>query len=96
MSTSIKHVVKTSVTLGMSALLMTTFLVGCSEPPKLETIQGYAQGTTYQISFWSEDAVPVTEIQTAFNDTLAQIDKELSTYRPDSFISEFNRSPSTA
>ena len=96
MSNPIKHTVKTSATLGMSALLMTTFLVGCSEPPKLETVQGYAQGTTYQISFWSEDAVPVTEIQTAFNDTLAQIDKELSTYRPDSFISEFNRSPSTA
>ena len=96
MSTSIKSGFNVTKITGLSALLITTFLVGCSEPPKLETVEGYAQGTTYQISFWSEDAVPVTEIQTAFNDTLAQIDKELSTYRPDSFISKFNRSPSVA
>jgi thiamine biosynthesis lipoprotein len=96
MSTSIKFDVKANKVAGFGALLMTTFLVGCSEPPKLESVEGYAQGTTYQISFWSEDAIPVTEVQTAFNDTLAQIDKELSTYRPDSFISEFNRSLSVA
>ncbi|MBU2023821.1 MAG: FAD:protein FMN transferase [Gammaproteobacteria bacterium] len=96
MATSTKSRFNPTAITGFSALLMTTFLVGCSEPPKLETVEGYAQGTTYQISFWSEDAVPVTEVQAAFNDTLAQIDKELSTYRPDSFISEFNRSPSVA
>jgi FAD:protein FMN transferase len=96
MSTSIESVFRTTKLAGFSTLLMTAFLVGCSEPPKLETVEGYAQGTTYQISFWSEDAVPVTEIQSAFNDTLSKIDKELSTYRPDSFISEFNRSPSVA
>ncbi|QRV23649.1 FAD:protein FMN transferase [Marinomonas foliarum] len=96
MSTLIKSGFNVIRVAGFSTILMATFLVGCSEPPKLETVEGYAQGTTYQISFWSEDAVPVTEVQTAFNDTLAQIDKELSTYRPDSFISEFNRSPSVA
>jgi len=96
MATSTKSRFNPTAIAGFVSLLMTTFLVGCSEPPELENVEGYAQGTTYQISFWSEDAVPVTEIQTAFNDTLAQIDKELSTYRPDSFISEFNRSPSVS
>lgn len=96
MSTSIKSGFNVTKVAGFSTLLMTTFLVGCSEPPELQTVEGYAQGTTYQISFWSEEEVPVTEVQAAFNDTLAKIDKELSTYRPDSFISEFNRSPSVA
>ncbi|NVK73308.1 MAG: FAD:protein FMN transferase [Oceanospirillaceae bacterium] len=94
MSTAIKSGLNVTKVTGFSTLLMTTFLVGCSEPPELQTVEGYAQGTTYQISFWSEEEVPVTEVQTEFNDTLAKIDKELSTYRPDSFISEFNRSPS--
>ena len=96
MSTSIKSGFQATKVAGFGSLLMTTFLVGCSEPPKLETVEGYAQGTTYQISFWSEDEVPVTEVQAEFNDTLGKIDKELSTYRPDSFISKFNRSPSVA
>lgn len=96
MSASIKSGLSVTKITGFSTLLMTTFLVGCSEPPELQTVEGYAQGTTYQISFWSEKEVPVTEVQAALNDTLAKIDKELSTYRPDSFISEFNRSPSVA
>ena len=96
MSTAIKSGLNVTKVTGFSALLMTTFLVGCSEPPELQTVEGYAQGTTYQISFWSEEEVPVTEVQTEFNDTLAKIDKELSTYRPDSFISKFNNSPSVA
>lgn len=81
---------------GVSALLMTAFLMGCSEPPKIESVEGYAQGTTYQVLFWAEDGSPASEVQTEFDITLAQIDKELSTYRPDSYISEFNANPSLA
>ncbi len=94
MSTSIKSRFKHYPFLGFNTLILTTFLVGCSNPPKVESVDGYAQGTTYKILFWAEDAAPVSEVQSAFNATLAQIDKELSTYRPDSYISEFNRSPS--
>ncbi|MDE8602449.1 FAD:protein FMN transferase [Marinomonas sp. RSW2] len=96
MSTSIKSGVKATKVASIGALLMMVFLVGCSEPPKLESVEGYAQGTTYQILFWTEDATSATEVQSEFNATLAQIDKELSTYRSDSFISEFNRSLSVA
>jgi len=40
------------------ALLMTTFLVGCSEPPNLKALKGYAfKAQTYQSAFGSEDAI---------------------------------------
>jgi thiamine biosynthesis lipoprotein len=76
-------------------LTLTLFLTGCSQAPRLERIEGYAQGTSYHISFWSEDAVPVSKVEADFTTTLAQIDQELSTYRDDSYISQFNHSAST-
>jgi thiamine biosynthesis lipoprotein len=73
----------------------TMFLSGCSKPPKIEKISGYAQGTTYHISWWSKQPVSVDKIRKQFGQTLAAIDKELSTYRDDSYISRFNHNPST-
>lgn len=66
-----------------------------SASPQLQKIEGYAQGTTYHISWWSEKMVPTQDIEQAFNATLAQIDAELSTYRDDSYISKLNHSSST-
>ena len=95
MSNSIQLRIKRRVLLAVYGVTL-TLLVGCSEPPKIESIEGYAQGTSYQVLFWSEDKTPVSGVQTEFDTTLSLIDKELSTYRPDSYISEFNASPSLA
>lgn len=95
MSNSIQFQIKHRALLAVCGVAL-TLLVGCSEPPKIESIEGYAQGTTYQVLFWSEDKTLVSGVQTEFDATLEQIDKELSTYRPDSYISEFNTSPSLA
>ncbi|QUN06700.1 FAD:protein FMN transferase [Shewanella yunxiaonensis] len=63
--------------------------------PQLQKVEGFAQGTTYHISWWSENPVPTKDIEQQFNATLNQIDAELSTYRDDSYISKLNHSSST-
>jgi thiamine biosynthesis lipoprotein len=58
------------------------------------SLQGPAQGTTYHIKFVQPaKAVDVDELQIDIEKLLAEIDREMSTYRPDSEISRFNRAP---
>ncbi|KJF79988.1 FAD:protein FMN transferase [Photobacterium angustum] len=76
-------------------LSATMMLSGCSEPPKLEKIAGYAEGTSYHVSYWSKDDVSSTKVKAQFDKALDAIDKEYSTYRGDSYISKFNKSTST-
>ena len=86
------------VSLVTTGLILTgsALLTGCSKPPEIQKIEGYAQGTTYHISWWSDKAVANDEVQRDFNTTLAQIDEELSTYRDDSYNSHFNHNWSTS
>lgn len=72
-------------------------LAACSKTPELTKIQGYAQGTTYNVSFDLPEAsdLDVDNIQKAISDELARIDKALSNYRDDSFIEEFNEQQTT-
>ncbi|MCL9781177.1 FAD:protein FMN transferase [Vibrio sp. S4M6] len=76
-------------------LLASLFLGACSQPPKIEKVSGYAEGTSYHVSWWSKTPVSTEKVQQQFNKELAKIDLEFSTYRPDSYISKFNRSTST-
>ncbi|MFM2479135.1 FAD:protein FMN transferase [Celerinatantimonas sp. MCCC 1A17872] len=76
---------------GLLALLLSS----CSKPIKIEKLSGYAQGTTYHISWWSQKLVSKDKVQEQFSNKLASIDKELSTWRDDSYISQFNHSSST-
>ena len=69
-------------------------LSACSKEPTIEQVQGYAQGTDYTISWWSENDTDTKAIKQEFSETLEQVDKEISTYRPDSYISGFNNNPS--
>jgi len=76
------------------ALMAAVMLTACSQPPKIEHIEGYAEGTTYHISFWTQQPIPLERVRNDLNKTLAEIDKALSTYRADSYISQFNHSTS--
>lgn len=91
---SSKFLIKHSRVLGTSVLLP-LFLSGCSQPPKLEKVEGFAEGTSYHVSFWSKKPLSVEKVRQQFSQTLADIDKEYSTYRDDSYISKFNQSRST-
>ncbi len=78
-----------------AVLLPALLISGCSQQPEIKKVEGYAQGTTYHISWWSDKAVATDKVNELFSQELAQIDKEFSTYRDDSYISQFNQSDST-
>lgn len=82
-------------TLLLGCLLIAAGLSGCSEPgPDIAKFEGFAQGTTYHISYWSGTPVDGKALETAVNSAFAEIDKQLSNYRPDSVIEGFNANPS--
>ncbi len=58
------------------------------------TLRGAAQGTTYHIKYVvPTKAVDRARVQGDVESLLADIDRQMSTYRPDSEISRFNQAP---
>ncbi|WP_231890404.1 FAD:protein FMN transferase [Methylomonas methanica] len=69
---------------------------GCTEPlPPVKTFSGFAQGTTYHISYWAPQALDEAQITAEVEKVFADLDKALSNYRPDSIIEQFNANTST-
>jgi thiamine biosynthesis lipoprotein len=68
---------------------------GCTRSPALQQLKGFAQGTSYHISYWSAAPIDVQAVKKAVDDEFATIDKLLSNYRPDSVIESFNRNAIT-
>lgn len=71
--------------------------VACSKTPELTKIEGYAQGTTYHLTFVlpTDSTTEIGAIEKAVNDELERMDKSLSNYRDDSIIEEFNAQQTT-
>lgn len=76
------------------AIVSALLLSGCAEP-ELNSIRGFTQGTTYTISYASDPDVPTGRVQAAAQQTLDEIDQELSNYREDSGIEAFNAAAAT-
>jgi len=71
--------------------------LACSKTPELSKIEGFAQGTTYHLSFElpADSHTELLTIEQAVNDEFARIDKALSNYRDDSHIEQFNAQKTT-
>ncbi|GAA0657604.1 FAD:protein FMN transferase [Rheinheimera tangshanensis] len=65
-------------------------LTACSQPDPIQRISGPAQGSTFTVSFWSEQELDKTSLETQLKDELDRIDLLMSNYRPDSVIEAFN------
>ena len=75
-----------------TAFLLSLFSCGEQAPKKQKmVVDGYAQGTTYNIVYISEDGI---DYQRAIDSTLIEIDNSLSTYQKKSIISKFNQADS--
>lgn len=75
-----------------TAFLLSLFSCGEQAPKKQKmVVEGYAQGTTYNIVYISEDGV---DYQRSIDSTLIAIDNSLSTYQKKSIISKFNQADS--
>lgn len=85
---------RTLLTLSLLLALVNT---GCSKSPELSKISGYAQGTTYNLTFElpADSTADVPTIEKAVNDEFARMDKALSNYRDDSVIEAFNATQTT-
>lgn len=72
------------------------FLTACEPEKTVQKFEGQTQGTTYHVSFWSADKnIDAVELHKSVDAELERLDKQLSNYRADSAIEQFNASTST-
>lgn len=76
-------------TLTLSAICLTA----CSPKNDYQSIEGQTMGTSYHITFQGGDQDPAI-IQQTIDARLQAVNQSMSTYMPDSTISQFNRLPS--
>lgn len=65
-------------------------LAACSQPDPIQRISGPAQGSTFTVSFWSEQALDKSSLEAQLKQELDRIDLLMSNYRSDSVIEGFN------
>src|SRR3954467_4472619 len=76
----------------MSLILLLMLLVVREGAPSAVALQGVAQGTTWHVKFVRPaNDFDSEDLQADIEKKLAEIDREMSTYRPNSEISRFNR-----
>ncbi|SJM93982.1 ApbE family lipoprotein [Crenothrix polyspora] len=75
-----------------SIILLTLITSGCVKPEDIQKLSGSAQGTSYHISFSSKKDIDLKTIAKSVEAEFSRIDKQLSNYRPDSAIEQFNAS----
>lgn len=76
------------------AVALATALTGCLHTEKVEEFGGPTMGSTYSVKYVRTDAVaPAATLKAETEAILAEIDVQMSTYRPDSLIEQFNGAP---
>lgn len=76
------------------AVALSTALTGCWFSERIETFGGPTMGSTYSVKYVRTDTVaPAATLKAETEAILAEIDAQVSTYRPDSLIERFNESP---
>ncbi|MBL8250098.1 MAG: FAD:protein FMN transferase [Candidatus Competibacter sp.] len=79
-------------------LLSFTLVAGCEPEPSDPTVRiaGSTMGTRYELKLVPRPGQIIpADLQTRADALLAQINRQMSTYDPDSELSRFNRNPST-
>ncbi|WP_025673796.1 FAD:protein FMN transferase [Salinivibrio socompensis] len=67
-------------------------LVGCERSPELVHLSGETMGTYYSIKYIATDATPSQDVvQAAVDQRLETVNDQMSTYRNDSELSQFNQ-----
>lgn len=72
-------------------LLFFLLTVSCNQEDKQRNAYGEALGTSYSISYYSEDMIPLEE---ALDSIFERVNQSMSTYRDTSLISRINRGDS--
>lgn len=71
---------------------LSVFLIACDKKSEMQKLEGFAQGTTYHITYLPTPENPVApkEIEKQIAAEFERIDLSLSNYRDDSVIEKFN------
>ena len=78
------------------SLLFVLLISGCQkEPIPLHSLSGKTMGTVYDVKIASSDSLDLAELQTAIDNLLEGINERMSTYDPDSLLSQFNAAENT-
>ncbi|EWH11371.1 thiamine biosynthesis lipoprotein ApbE [Catenovulum agarivorans DS-2] len=79
------------------ALIGLAFFVSCSEQNKEQGahLQGRTMGTTYNVRYYPQQPIDSKLVQDKIDLSLLQLNQQMSTYIPDSQISQFNKMQST-
>ncbi|ABZ77728.1 ApbE family lipoprotein [Shewanella halifaxensis HAW-EB4] len=68
------------------------FISACSKPPEIISLSGNTMGTTYHIKLVPNDEMPDAQsLQTEIDLALEKVNDQMSTYRPESELSQFNQ-----
>ncbi|WP_158005481.1 FAD:protein FMN transferase [Rheinheimera sp. A13L] len=70
--------------------LLLVGLTACSQPDPIQRISGPAQGSSFTVSFWTEQGIDKSALEKQLKKELDRIDLLMSNYRPDSVIEAFN------
>ena len=80
-------------------LALAVLCLGCQKPrAHISRLEGEVMGTTWHASIVTPEAQPqdrLLELQAEIQQALDDVDRKMSTYKPDSEISRFNQHPST-
>jgi thiamine biosynthesis lipoprotein len=77
-----------------SLVVLITTLCACGNGDSLESFGGPTMGSTYSIKYVRRSGMPAAaEVQVEVEKILAEVDRQLSTYRSDSDIERFNQLP---
>ena len=68
-------------------------LTSCSRPQSGDYLKGNAMGTFYTAQYWSKQNVRHQELTTEIESLLDHFEKQLSNWRPDSWVNRFNQTP---
>jgi FAD:protein FMN transferase len=79
----------------LTFLFASSALVSCSKTLELQTIEGFAQGTTYHITFVAHNHAEQPQLKQEITQELNRLDLAISNYRDDSAIERFNAQLST-
>ena len=76
----------------VSAVVVVAVLAGCAPSPELYIFQGRKMGTSYQVKVAAQNLSDqrVFELRVAIDTAFDDVDRKMSTYRPESELSRFN------
>lgn len=72
---------------------LAAFILYQQARPVIHAIDGYTMGSTWSVRFVGSRDTDVAAVQVALEAELAELNRQLSGYQPDTALSRFNRSP---